>query len=260
MSFVSSPPRLILIPRRTTVAAIGAVAVAAFVSPAVLAGTTSPQLSVAVSTVGEATQTVTSTSGIPGSPGLYTYNGSVSSATSGEWSVSWALTGADTAILPDRPSISTNFTVANTSGSTRSFQILVTFASPVQLTPGVTSIEWGSLLQGTLTSNQGGVASLVGLVPSMLYGMINGSGVSFNNPSVPSTTTTTTIGPSGNTYTGAIPGGPNVSTIGYMMTFSLSANSTAVFDGSWSGIVVPAPGAAALLALAGVTGRRRRGR
>ena len=229
---------------------------AAFASPAVLAGATSPLLSVAVSTVGETTQTVTSTSGIPGSPGLYTYNGSVSSATSGEWSVSWALTGADTAILTDRPSISTNFTVANTSGSTRSFQILVTFDSPVQLTPGVTSIEWGTVLQGTLTSNQGGVASLVGLVPSMFYGMINGSGVSFNNPAVPSTTTTTTFGPSVNTYAGAIPGGPNVSTIGYLMTFSLSANSTAVFDGAWSGIVVPAPGAVALLALAGVAGRR----
>ena len=85
MSFVSSAPRLLSIPRRSTVAAIAAAAMSAFASPAVLAGATSPLLSVSVSTVGETTQTVTSTSGIPGSPGLYTYNGAVSSATSGEY-------------------------------------------------------------------------------------------------------------------------------------------------------------------------------
>lgn len=226
-------------------------------SPALAGFMSSPQLSVSVGVVGESTQTVTSTSGVPGSPGFYTYNGSISSATSGAWSVGWMLTGADTNILPGSPSITTNFTVANTSGSDRIFQILVTFGSPVQLTADVTSIDWTTFLQGTLTSNQGGVATLVGIAPSMFDGMINGSGVVFNNPTVPSTTTTTPIGPSVNTYSGAIPGGPNVSTIGYLMTFSLSANSTASFEGSWSGVVVPAPGVMAFVGLAGVAGRRR---
>ena len=97
--------------------------------------------------------------------------------------------------------------------------------------------------------------------PTALLCAYNGSGVALNNPSFPSTTTVSSSGGSINTYGGPIPGGPDVATIGYLMTFSLSGRSAATFTGSWSGTVVPAPGGAAAFVVAGVVGlaRRRRG-
>ena len=134
----------------------------------------------------------------------------------------------------------------------------VAYAAPVQVAPG-TGYAWRTTLSGVLASNNGGVASLVGLIPSMFQGQINGTGVVSNNPSAASTTTASFFGPSVNNYAGPIPNGPNIATIGYLMTFSLSAHSTAVFNGSWSGTVVPAPGALALFGLMGFAGRYRRG-
>ena len=135
----------------------------------------------------------------------------------------------------------------------------MTYAAPVQVAPD-TGYAWRTTLSGVLASNNGGVASLVGLLPSMFQGQINGTGVVSNNPSAASTTTASFFGTSVNDYVGPIPNGPNIATIGYLMTFSLSAHSTAVFNGSWVGTVVPvpAPGAAALLGLAGLTARGRR--
>lgn len=223
------------------------------------AGSVSPQLAVGVTVAGDAPQSVTSTSGapIPGA-GAYVYDGSIVSSVAGDWYVEWSLTGTDTSLVPDNPSITTNFAVGNTGDTARTFQILVSFASPVQAPAGGNSLSWYSNLSGALSSNQGGVASLVGLAPSMIQCQINGIGVANNNPSVASTTTASFFGPSVNDYVGAIPDGPNVSTIGYLMTFSLSAHSTAVFSGSWYGTLVPAPGAVALICLAGLAASRRR--
>ena len=123
---------------------------------------------------------------------------------------------------------------------------------------GGNSLYRYSNLSGALSPNQGGVASLVGLAPSMIQCQITGIGVANDNPSVASTATASFFGPSVNDYVGAIPDGPNVGTIGYLMTFSLSAHSTAVFSGSWYGTLVPAPGAVALIGLAGLAASRRR--
>ncbi len=225
------------------------------------AGYVSPQLTVGVTVAGDAPQSVTSTSGfqIPGS-GAYVYDGSIVSPAGSSWYVNWNLTGTDTTQVPNSPSITTNFAVGNTGDTTRVFQIQVSFASPVQAPTDGGFLYWLTNLSGVLSSNQGGVASLTGLTPSMLQGQINGIGVSNNNPSVASTTTASFLGPSASNYYGAIPNGPNVHTIGYLMTFSLSAHSTAVFNGSWYGTLVPAPGAVALLGLAGLAGRGRRRR
>ena len=135
----------------------------------------------------------------------------------------------------------------------------MTYAAPVQVAPD-TGYAWRTTLSGVLASNNGGVASLVGLLPSMFQGQINGTGVVSNNPSAASTTTASFFGTGVNDYAGPIPNGPNIATIGYLMTFSLSAHSTAVFNGSWVGTVVPvpAPGAVALLGFAGLTARGRR--
>ena len=138
------------------------------------------------------------------------------------------------------------------------FQILVAFDSHVQVTPSVTRISWETQLSAVLTSNYGGPASLVGLAPALTQCQINGTGVVNNKPAVPSTTTASFSGNSVNFYAGPIPNSPNVSTIGYLMTFSLSGHSTAVFSGSWYGTVVPAPGVMALFSLVGLAGRRRR--
>ena len=224
------------------------------------AGVVSPQLSVGVAVSGDVPQSSTSTSGVPTSDGSYLFNGSIASTSGGNWFVNWNLTGSDTVAQPGSPSISTNFAVGNTGDTARTFQILVTYAAPVQVAPG-TGYLWRTTLSGVLASSNGGVASLTGLSPSMLEGQINGTGVALNNPSVASTTTASFFGPSVNDYAGPIPNGPNISTIGYLMTFSLSAHSTAVFNGAWAGSMTPAPapGAMALLGMAGVVcGRRRR--
>jgi hypothetical protein len=243
---------------------IAALAAAAsmIAAPSARAGVVAPQLTFGVTVSGDAPQSVTSTAGVADGHGAYDYVGSLASSTPGSsWYVNWDLLGNDTAVLPNNPSISTSFVVGNTGNTTRTFQVQVTFASPVQVTPGVTSIAWLTTLSGVLNSSHGAVASLVGQDPAMFQGQINGTGVVLNNPSVQSTTTSSTFGNSANSYFGAIPNGPNVSTIGYLMTFSLSAHSTAVFNGSWAGTVVPAPGAVALLGAAGLAaGRRRRGR
>lgn len=241
--------------------AVSAAALAAAVSliaaSSASAGVVAPLLTVGVTVTGDASQSVSSTSGVPNGQGAFTYGGSIVSTAGNGWFVNWNLTGNDTSVLPNSPYISTSFAVGNTGDATRTFQILVAFASPVQVTPGVTSISWRSELSGVLSSNQGGAASLAGLAPSMIECQINGSGVVLNNPSVPGTNTASFFGPSVNFYDGPVPGGLNVSTIGYLMTFSLSGRSTAVFNGSWSGTVVPAPGALALLGLAGSVAYRR---
>ena len=238
-----------------------AMAIAGVAASSASAGVVSPQLTVGVVVAGDAPQSTTSTSGVPISDGSYLFNGSIASTSGGSWFVNWNLTGSDTVAQPANPSISTNFAVGNTGDTTRTFQILVTYAAPVQVIPG-TGYAWRTLLSGVLTSSNGGVASLVGLVPSMIQGQINGTGVVQNNPSVASTTTASFFGPSVNDYAGPIPNGPNISTIGYLMTFTLSAHSTAVFNGGWAGTLapVPGPGAMSLLGVAGVSCRRRRSR
>jgi hypothetical protein len=49
-----------------------------------------------------------------------------------------------------------------------------------------------------------------------------------------------------------------VNNIGYLMSFSLSAHSTAVFSGHWQSLLVPAPSAIALIGVAGFASSRRR--
>ena len=247
---------------RPVVATAGVAAVIAAIAVAgstASAGFVSPQLSVAVAVSGDAPQSSTSTSGFRNADGSYLYDGSLTSTSGSSWFVNWNLTGSDTVAQPGSPSITTNFAVGNTGDVAQVFQILVTYEAPVQVAPD-TGYAWRTTLSGVLASNNGGVASLVGLIPSMFQGQINGTGVVSNNPSAASTTTASFFGTSVNDYVGPIPNGPNIATIGYLMTFSLSAHSTAVFNGSWVGTVVPvpAPGAAALLGLACLTARGRR--
>ncbi len=246
---------------RPVVATAGVAAVIAAIAVAgstASAGFVSPQLSVAVAVSGDAPQSSTSTSGFRNADGSYLYDGSLTSTSGSSWFVNWNLTGSDTVAQPGSPSITTNFAVGNTGDVARTFQILVTYEAPVQVAPD-TGYAWRTTLSGVLASNNGGVASLVGLIPSMFQGQINGTGVVSNNPSAASTTTASFFGTSVNDYVGPIPNGPNIATIGYLMTFSLSAHSTAVFNGSWVGTVVPAPGALALFGLMGFAGRYRRG-
>jgi hypothetical protein len=222
------------------------------------AGTVSPQLAVGVTVTGDSPQSVTSTSGsqVPGTDTYY-YTGSIASSV-GDWFVNWSLNGSNIVSNPNGPFITTDLVVGNTSDTTRTFSILVSLETSVQAPTGGNYFFWNTLLNGSLRSNDGGVASLVGLTPAMLQCQINGTGVSNNNPQVASTTTTSQIGPSANYYSGPIPNGPNVNNIGYLMSFSLSAHSTAVFSGHWQSLLVPAPSAIALIGVAGFASSRRR--
>lgn len=134
------------------------------------------------------------------------------------------------------------------------------FASPVSASPG-TTLDCFANLSGTLTSDLGGLASATSLPPGLWQGQINGVTKVTLDPVVTSTTGTSFFGPASGNWTGSIPNGPDVQTVGYTMQFTLSGKSTVQFTGLWSGVVVPTPGATAMLAVAaglGVCGRRRR--
>lgn len=236
-----------------------------FVLPALTIGLAStalagPLLTVAASVTGFATQTNTS-NGLPtDDPGRYSYMGGLTAGPSRSWFIDWDLVGDDTGALPGATFITNGFTITNAAASARTFDIVVSFASPVTAGPGANQLSCFASLSGTLTSDRGGTASMSSVAPGLWQGQINGVTKVTLDPTVPSTTSTTFFGPSSNTWTGLIPNGPNVQTVGYRMQFTLSGYSTVQFTGLWSGSVVPAPGAVAILLAAagmGSAGRRR---
>lgn len=237
-----------------------------FILPALTMGLAStavagPLLTVAASVTGFATQTNTS-NGLPtDEPGRYNYMGGLTAGPSRAWFIDWDLVGDDTAAIPGATFITNGFTITNASGTARTFDIVVAFDSPVIAGPGANQLSCFANLSGTLTADRLGVtASMSSGGPGLWQGQINGVTKVTLNPTVPTTTTTTSFGPSSNTWTGLIPNGPNVQTVGYRMQFTLSGYSTVQFSGLWSGTVVPAPGAVAILLAAtglGSAGRRR---
>lgn len=219
-----------------------------------------PLLTVAASVTGFATQTNLS-NGLPtDDPGRYNYVGGLTAGPSRSWFIDWDLVGDDTGALPGATFITNGFTITNAGATSRTFDIVVAFDSPVTASAGANQLSCFANLSGTLTSDRGGTASLTSAAPSLWQGQINGVTKVSLNPVVPTTTSTTFFGPASNTWTGLIPNGPNVQTVGYRMQFTLSGYSTVQFTGLWSGTVVPAPGALAILAAAtglGMSGRRR---
>ncbi|MFM7807206.1 MAG: hypothetical protein ACKPEA_04650, partial [Planctomycetota bacterium] len=216
-----------------------------------------PLFTVVASVSGFATQTNLSNGLSTEEVGRYSYVGGLTAGPSRSWFIDWDVLGDDTTAVPAATFVTNGFTITNAGTTSRTFDITVSLATPLT-NPGQLSC-FGNL-SGTLTSDNGSLATVTALSPALWQGQVNGVTKLTLNPTVPNTMTTTVFGPVSGTWTGAVPGGPNVQTVGYQMKFTLSANSTVQFSGLWSGTAaVPAPGACTMiLAAAGLGSTRRR--
>lgn len=214
-----------------------------------------PLLTVSGSVGGYAPITASSNGTATATAGRYSYiGGVVSSFPSPDWAISWDLVGDETTSSSTSSFVTNGFRVQNFTGASKSFDITLSLASP-----GKAGVNWDgyALLGGTLTSDASGSTATLSSTGALWTGRINGSNVAASalmSGTSASTTLTTTFGPvtsSSATYLGGA-----LTDIGYRMQFTLGAKSTAVFTGYWE--VVPTPGAFALMAVAGVVGRRRR--
>ena len=233
-------------------------AILASATAAIATATTSfagPLLTVTGSVGGYAPITASSNGAATATAGRYSYiGGVVSSFPSPDWAISWDLVGEDTSVFPDSTFVTNGFRVQNFTASAKTFDIVVKLASPG---PSNLNLDCTALLGGTLTSDAAGSTATLTSSGALWTGQVNGisraSSALMNNASV-STALTTNFGPSSSTWSGQVAGA--LADVGYRMQFTLGAKSTVVFTGFWSG--VPAPGAFALLAVAGAVGRRRR--
>lgn len=215
-----------------------------------------PLLTIQANVGGYTPVTATSTGTTTSTTGSYSYVGGLVSGFPMDWMISWDLVGEDTAVYPTSTFVTNGFRVQNLTSSAKTFDITVALASPG---PSNLSLLCTALLGGTLTSDAAGTTASLTSTGALWTGQVNGISRStsalMNNASV-STTSTKSFGPSNSSWTGTVSGA--LSTVGYRMQFTLGAKSTAVFTGYWEG-AVPAPGAIAMLAVAGgFSGRRRR--
>lgn len=213
-----------------------------------------PLLTISGSVGGYAPITASSSGSATATVGRYSYiGGLVSSYPSPDWAISWDLVGDDTAVVSTGAFITNGFRVQNLTGASKTFDITLSLASP-----GASNKTWNcyALLGGTLTSDAAGSVATLTSTGALWTGTINGTArpasALMSSASV-STPLTTTFGPVTSTSSATIAGA--LTDIGYRMQFTLGARSTAVFTGYWE---VPTPGAFALMAVAGVVGRRRR--
>ena len=236
----------------TQFAILASATVAVAAASSSLAG---PVLTVQGNVGGYAPISVTSSGTATSTAGRYSYiGGIVSNFPTPDWAISWDLVGDDTTAVSTGAFITNGFRVQNLTGAAKTFDITLSYASP-----GASGKTWNcyALLGGTLTSDLTGSSATLTSTGALWTGMINGtarpasalmSGTSVN------TLLTTTFGPTNSTSTASIAGA--LTDIGYRMQFTLGARSTVNFTGYWE--VVPAPGAFALMAVAGAIGRRRR--
>jgi hypothetical protein len=216
-----------------------------------------PLLTIQANVGGYAPLTTTSTGVATTTSGSYSYiGGMVSSFPSPDWAISWDLLGEDTAVYPTTTFLTNGFRVQNLTSSAKTFDITVSLASP-----GASNLSLlcTALLGGTLTSDAAGTTASLTSTGALWTGQVNGisrTSSELMNPANVSTGATTSFGPLTSSWTGTVTGA--LTSIGYRMQFTLGAKSTAVFTGYWEGAVVPAPGALATLAVAGIVGRRRR--
>ena len=236
--------------------AILASATAAVASTA-LAG---PLLTVNASVGGYAPVTVTS-NGVA-TNGRYSYiGGTVNTFPNPAWAISWNLLGDDSAVRTDTTFVTNGFRVQNLSAASQDFDIVLKLANPG---PSNLQLQCTANFGGTITSDSATTAASIASASGvpMWIGQVNGldragTGMLAGQTFTAGAAATNSFGPASGTWTGTVSGA--LTDIGYRMRFTLSPNSTALFSGAWSGTVVPAPGAFAMIAgAAGLVGTRRR--
>ena len=219
--------------------------------------TAGPLLTINGSVGGYTPFTTTSNGASTATSGRYSYiGGMVNTYPNPSWAISWDLVGDDTAVNPNVAFITNGFRVQNLSAASQTFDITVTLASP-----GASNMTMDGLavLGGTLTSDAAGSTGTLASLGStpMWSGQVNGisrpGALLLSNTSFSTASTTNFSSPNGS-WIGAVSG--PLTSVGYRMQFTLGAKSTVLFSGYWD--VVPAPSAAALLAVVCGFGNRRR--
>jgi hypothetical protein len=160
----------------------------------------------------------------------------------------------------DQPFISGNLVVSNQSLVTQTFQFTVNLPLSVAVLPA--SLMGGSVAGGLTTPVGGGTLAPLGNTP-IWEAFIDGSSVA----SLLSSGASFTKGEAGSVAIGpeafgqpipSMPGPPIIDTMAITLSFSLTAGSQASFTSVFTAVLIPAPGAFALLGLAGFVGRGRR--
>lgn len=225
--------------------------------------------------------------GLGGSVGLYSDSGSSTWATteigetnwtedgyhfsgsdiSNGWSVNWSMRSSSSSISAQ--SLILNFTVTNTSALEQTFFL---FATDLLASPMMESSLVGGSVSGTYTDLNGdGVLVSAPDAGSIYTAFVDATTVDPFDGMVVGTLLDGATGSAGNFLSGnfegssfgdfpTIPGqmGPEaLLNYGMILEFTVSAGDTVGLTSSMA-IAAPAPGALALLGLAGVCGRRRR--
>ncbi len=160
------------------------------------------------------------------------------------------------------PFVTNNFTITNTSGSTQTY----TLGTSIGISPAIPSGAMQGSIGFTLTDNNSNGATLATSGASIYKGMIDGNvartlwdpSTSFTAPFA-STSSNTYFGfPTRETASESVD-----STIGVLITFSLTAGDSVAFTSNFDVVPVPVPAAvwlfgSGLLALSGVLRRKRR--
>ena len=221
-----------------------------------------PLLTINASVGGYAPMTVTSNGVATATAGRYSYvGGTVNTFPNPSWAISWNLLGDDSTVRTNTTFVTNGFRVQNLSNASQDFDIVLKLANPG---PSNLQLQCTANFGGTITSDSASSsASIVSAtgVP-MWVGQVNGidragTGLLAGQTFTAGAASTDSFGPASGSWTGPVAGA--LTDIGYRMRFTLSANSTALFSGAWSGTVVPVPGALAMIAsAAGFAGTRRR--
>jgi MYXO-CTERM domain-containing protein len=194
----------------------------------------------------------------------YSFSGSDVSA---GWSVNWTMLSGSTS----SQNLNLNFTVTNTSALEQTFYL---FATDLLNSPIMGSSLVGGSVSGTYTDLNGDGVMVSALESGSIYtAFIDASSFDPFDGIVVGTLLDEASGSAGNFLTGTfagsafgdfptIPGqvGPEaLLNYGMLLQFTVSAGDTVGLTSSMA-IAAPAPGAVALLGLAGLCGRRRRRR
>lgn len=237
--------------RSFLMAGVGAVALA---TGSAFAGVGAPDVSLTING-GTTSLTGTATS----KDGVYNYGGTFADPVAGGWASAFdfnasAVSGLGTSF------ISGNFVITNNLGSAQDFEI--TLSLPVTASGSMMTLYGGSIAGSVLGDGDGGTFDTIGS-DAVWTASSNGNFVAELLTAPISVTTgpfeTMMVGSA--SFGEPIPSaaGPNLdSTLDITLRFSLGAGDSAAFTSVLVAEVVPAPGAIALLATAGLVSRRRR--
>jgi hypothetical protein len=160
----------------------------------------------------------------------------------------------------DQPFISGNIVVSNTSLDTIKFQFTVHLPIGVAILPS--SLIGGSVAGGLTTPLGGGFLNSVDNTP-VWQAFIDGNLAAslLEAPFAANKFGAGSVGIGPESFGSPIPSQPGPSiqeSLAITLTFELSAGAQASFTSVFTAVVIPAPGAFALLGLAGLVGRGRR--